>query len=88
LSQLGHGGISHFNCVAVAAVFPITTVQATDAKQPPHEFHSAADQAVYELYEPEHYLNEPISLQAVGQKNEEEATIRMTEIIVEALRAG
>ncbi|KAI5480273.1 Amidase domain-containing protein [Pseudohyphozyma bogoriensis] len=69
-----------------ASVFPVTKVDpAVDVKLPAHEFRAPADKMIYELYEPEMYRNAPISLQCVGRKNEEEAVIRMTEIIAEAL---
>ncbi|KAJ7132211.1 general amidase [Mycena epipterygia] len=75
-------------CDYTAGVFPVTACDpAVDVKLPAHEFRSAADKMVYDLYEPETYRDAPISLQCVGRKNEEEAVIRMTEIIDAALKS-
>ncbi|KAF7309527.1 Amidase domain-containing protein [Mycena indigotica] len=77
-------------CDYSAAVFPVTTVDpAIDVKLPAHEFRSVNDQTNYEncMNEPETFRNAPISLQCIGRKNEEEAVIRMTEIVSAALQA-
>ncbi|KAJ7708742.1 general amidase [Mycena rosella] len=74
-------------CDYVASVFPVTACDpAVDAQLPAHAFRSEADRMVYEMYEPETYRGAPISLQCVGRKGEEEAVIRMTEIIDAALK--
>ncbi|KAK4701042.1 amidase, partial [Phenoliferia sp. Uapishka_3] len=72
-----------------ASVFPVTQVDPKiDLKLPAHEFRSATDKSIYELYEPEAHRDAPISLQVVGRKNEEEAVIRMTEIVDAALKTA
>ncbi|KAJ6561163.1 general amidase [Mycena vulgaris] len=74
-------------CDYAVGVFPVTACDpAVDVKLPAHEFRSGADKMVYEQYEPETFRDAPISLQCVGRKNEEEAVIRMTEIIDAALK--
>ncbi|KAL8276160.1 hypothetical protein RQP46_011454 [Phenoliferia psychrophenolica] len=70
-----------------ASVFPVTAVDpSVDVKLPAHGFMSQSDMDVYEMYEPELLRDAPISLQVVGRKNEEEAVIRMTEIVDAALK--
>lgn len=95
-------------------MFPVTKVDpAVDVKPPPHEFHSAQDERIYNLCkpdmsalsycdseltpslvcfatadQPEAMANAPISLQVYGGKNEEEAVLRMAEIIDAALKAA
>ncbi|KAJ7460676.1 general amidase [Mycena latifolia] len=74
-------------CDYSVGIFPVTACDpAVDVKLPAHEFRSAVDKMVYDLYEPETYRDAPISLQCFGRKNEEEAVIRMTEIIDAALK--
>jgi len=74
-------------CDYPASVFPVTACDpAVDLKPPAHAFRTAADKMMYELYEPETYRDAPISLQCIGRKNEEEAVIRMTEIVDAALK--
>nr|GAT56599.1 predicted protein [Mycena chlorophos] len=76
-------------CDYTAAVFPVTAVDpSVDAKPAPHAFHSLVDKANYDSYEPEMYRDAPVSLQCIGRKNEEEAVIRMTEIVDAALKAS
>ncbi|KAG2044807.1 general amidase [Suillus americanus] len=72
-----------------AAVFPVTTVDSTlDGKEPPHSFYDDFDKAVYEMYDPEKFKNAPVCLQLVGRTLEEEAVIKMTEIVDAALAAA
>jgi amidase len=72
-----------------AAVFPVTTVDsALDGKEPPHSFYDDFDKTVYEMYDPEKFKNAPICLQLVGRTLEEEAVIKMTEIVDAALAAA
>jgi amidase len=72
-----------------AAVFPVTTVDSIlDAKAPPHDFYNDFDKDVYEMYDPEKFKNAPVCLQLVGRTLEEEAVIRMTEIVDAALSAA
>ncbi|KAI0793475.1 general amidase [Abortiporus biennis] len=69
-----------------ALVIPVTTVDADrDVKQPPHEFRSPDDKAIYDLYEPSTFDGLPVGVQLVGYRHEEEATIGMGEIVVKAL---
>ncbi|KAG1742229.1 general amidase [Suillus lakei] len=72
-----------------AATFPVTTVDATlDAKKPPHVFYDDYDKSIYEMYDPETFKNAPVCLQLVGRTLEEEAVIKMTEIVDAALAAA
>ncbi|KAG2366573.1 general amidase [Suillus spraguei] len=72
-----------------AAIFPVTTVDSTlDGKEPPHSFYDDFDKDVYELYDPEKFKNAPVCLQLVGRTLEEEAVIKMTEIVDAALAAA
>ncbi|KAG2120925.1 general amidase [Suillus discolor] len=75
-----------------ATVFPVTTVDPTldarDEKDPPHRFYGQFDQDVYEMYDPEKFKNAPVCLQLVGRTLEEEAVIKMTEIVDAALAAA
>ncbi|KAG1779422.1 general amidase [Suillus placidus] len=72
-----------------AAVFPVTTVDSTlDGKAPPHAFYDDFDKDIYEMYDPEKFKNAPVCLQLVGRTLEEEAVIRMTEIVDAALLAA
>ncbi|KAG1841805.1 general amidase [Suillus subalutaceus] len=69
-----------------AAIFPVTTVDSTlDRKAPPHAFYDEFDKDVYEMYDPEKFKNAPVCLQLVGRTLEEEAVIRMTEIVDAAM---
>ncbi|KAA1468201.1 general amidase [Dentipellis sp. KUC8613] len=71
-----------------ACTFPVTKVDLSlDQPQPRDEFLSEKDEAIYKLYDtPETYKNAPVSLQLVGRTLEEEAVIRMTEIVSGSLR--
>ncbi|KAG2104409.1 general amidase [Suillus discolor] len=72
-----------------AAIFPVTTVDSTlDGKAPPHAFYNDFDKDVYEMYDPERFRNAPVCLQLVGRTLEEEAVIRMTEIVDGVLLAA
>ncbi|KAG2159900.1 general amidase [Suillus bovinus] len=72
-----------------AAIFPVTTVDPTlDGKKPPHSFYDDFDKDIYEMYDPEKFKNAPVSLQLVGRTLEEEAVIKMTEIVDAALAAA
>ncbi|KAH8102239.1 general amidase [Cristinia sonorae] len=68
-------------------VFPVTRVDPVkDGKKPPHQFLSPEDEANYSIYDPETFLNAPVSLQLSGRTLEEEAVIAMTEIVDVALK--
>lgn len=72
-----------------AATFPVTTVDPTlDAKMPRHVFYDDFDKGIYDMYDPETFKNAPICLQLVGRTLEEEAVIKMTEIVDGALAAA
>jgi len=62
--------------------------ESVDVKVSPHQFHNDLDKANYELYEPAVFKDAPISIQVVGRTLEEEAVIRMGEIVNDALKAG
>ncbi|ESK92480.1 general amidase [Moniliophthora roreri MCA 2997] len=69
------------------SAFPVTFVDAELDKDrhPPHEFYNYEDKAIYHLYDPEKFHGCPVGLQLIGRVLEEEAVIRMTEIVDEAL---
>ncbi|KAG8958714.1 hypothetical protein FRC03_008860 [Tulasnella sp. 419] len=69
-----------------AAAFPVTTVKPEDHPDAPHEFYNDEDKFVYEMYKPERFKDAPVGLQLVGRCQEEEAVIRMTEIVDSALK--
>jgi len=69
------------------SAFPVTKVDAAlDKKRPPHTFKSDHDRSVYDIYDPEIMSGAPVCLQLTGQPYEEEAVIRMTEVVAEALK--
>ncbi|KAH9991619.1 general amidase [Russula compacta] len=72
-----------------ACVFPVTHVDPVlDQPKPAHQFLSDADRRIYELYDsPETFKGAPVGLQLVGQCQEDEAVIAMTEIVDAALKA-
>ncbi|GFZ51690.1 Acetamidase [Saitozyma sp. JCM 24511] len=81
-------GYTSFSNLAdyATAIIPVTQVDpAVDVAPPAHEFRNEQDKFNYEQYDPEYYRDAPISLQVIGKKYEEEAVIRMTEIIASAL---
>ncbi|KAG0704637.1 general amidase [Suillus ampliporus] len=90
-----HGKDSYINYTSVwntldypAVTFPVTTVDsAFDGKDPPHGFYDEFDKDIYEMYDPEKFRNAPVCLQLVGRTLEEEAVIKMTEIVDAALSA-
>ncbi|KAG2122712.1 general amidase [Suillus cothurnatus] len=68
-----------------AATFPVTTVDPTlDTKKSRHVTHQHSS----DFYDPETFKNAPICLQLVGRTLEEEAVIKMTEIVDGALAAA
>ncbi|KAK4049087.1 hypothetical protein OIO90_005557 [Microbotryomycetes sp. JL221] len=75
-------------CDYSTGVVPVTRVDPViDVKPSPHEFRSEDDQKIYNFYDPEVMKNAPVGVQIIGRKNEEEAVIRMTEIVDAALKA-
>ncbi|KAL4251646.1 amidase family protein [Abortiporus biennis] len=70
-------------------VVPITKVDPVlDAKKPRSNFLSAADERNYQLYDsPETFVDAPVSVQIVGQTQEEEAVLGMAEIVDAAVKA-
>ncbi|KAK7462776.1 hypothetical protein VKT23_007360 [Stygiomarasmius scandens] len=70
------------------SVFPVTFVDSElDKPHSPHEFYNHEDEAIYQLYDSKLFDGCPVGLQLIGQTQEEEAVIAMTEIVDEALRA-
>ncbi|EMD42024.1 hypothetical protein CERSUDRAFT_79624 [Gelatoporia subvermispora B] len=68
-------------------VIPVTRVNPSiDTKPTRSEFLSADDEAVYNMYDPEHCSGFPIGLQIVGQAYQEEAVLAVGEIVMAALR--
>ncbi|RSH92487.1 hypothetical protein EHS25_008903 [Saitozyma podzolica] len=81
-------GYTSFSNLAdyATAIIPVTQVDpAVDVTPPAHEFRNEQDKFNYEQYDPEYFRDAPISLQVIGKKYEEEAVIRMTEIVASAL---
>ncbi|KAJ8595435.1 general amidase [Rhizopogon salebrosus TDB-379] len=72
-----------------AEVFPVTVVDPIlDAVKGPRDFYGDADKEIHEMYDPETFKNAPVCLQLVGRTLEEEAVIKMTEIVDAALAAA
>jgi len=71
-----------------AVIIPVSKVDpALDLKKPAHEFLSDADRANYELYDPEIFKDAPVSIQIIAKRQEDEAVLRMAEIVDDALKA-
>ncbi|CAA7263308.1 unnamed protein product [Cyclocybe aegerita] len=71
-----------------ALVVPVGFVNPTqDGKRAVEEFFNEQDRANYDLYDPETFKDAPISIQVVGRTLEEEAVIRLGEIVDQALKA-
>ncbi|KAJ7106593.1 general amidase [Mycena epipterygia] len=69
------------------SVFPVTFVDPEiDDPRPPHPFYNYEDEHIYKLYSSNLFRGLPVALQLIGDTQEEEAVIRMTEIVVEALK--
>ncbi|KAG1736073.1 general amidase [Suillus paluster] len=72
-----------------AAIFPVTTVDSIlDGKEPRRGFYDDLDKHIHEMYDPEKFKNAPVCLQLVGRTLEEEAVIKMTEVVDAALAAA
>ncbi|OAX42358.1 general amidase [Rhizopogon vinicolor AM-OR11-026] len=72
-----------------AAIFPVTTVDPNlDTKKPRHDFYDDFDEGIHEMYDPETFKNAPVCLQLVGRTLEEEAVVKMTEIVDAALASA
>jgi len=68
-------------------VMPVTKViPSIDSKPERHDFLSADDEAIYNMYDPERFAGLPIGLQLVGQAYQEEVVLAIGEIIVTALQ--
>ncbi|KAF7293684.1 General amidase [Mycena indigotica] len=71
------------------SVFPVNSVDPTlDDIHPPHEFYNHEDEHIYGIYEADKFPGCPVGLQLIGCVQEEEAVIRMTEIVAEILKAS
>ncbi|THH06324.1 hypothetical protein EW145_g4164 [Phellinidium pouzarii] len=69
-------------------IFPVSKVDPTvDAKQSRGSFFNDVDEFVHNLYDPSTWVNAPVALQLVGQNLEEEAVIRLTGIVDDALES-
>ncbi|KAJ7134751.1 general amidase [Mycena epipterygia] len=69
------------------SVFPVTFVDPeVDDPHPPHRFYNHEDEHIYKLYNSDLFPGCPVALQLIGGTQEEEAVIRMTEIVAEALK--
>ncbi|GAA5990726.1 hypothetical protein JCM5350_007343 [Sporobolomyces pararoseus] len=83
---IGYTGLFNLTDQSVGIV-PVTKVTKEDVKPEPHDFKCDFDKENYERYDPEVFIDAPVSLQIIGRKGEEEAVIRMTEICDAALKA-
>ncbi|PFH51152.1 hypothetical protein AMATHDRAFT_143192 [Amanita thiersii Skay4041] len=70
-----------------AVVIPVTRVdQELDVPGPEPEFFGDLDRTVHKFYTPERFGNAPVSVQIVGRTQEDEAVIRMGDIIDKAMK--
>ncbi|KIL61303.1 hypothetical protein M378DRAFT_861123 [Amanita muscaria Koide BX008] len=73
------------DCPALA--IPVTkTDPLLDAKRPPHKFFNDLDRVMYNFYDPDRFANAPVSVQVVGRSQEDEAVLRMGEIVDKAVK--
>ncbi|OJA19799.1 hypothetical protein AZE42_05609 [Rhizopogon vesiculosus] len=71
-----------------ATIFPVTTVDPNlDAKKP-HDFYDDFYKGIYQMYGSETFKNVPVCLQLVWRTLEDEAVVKMTEIVNAALAAA
>ncbi|KAH9479411.1 Acetamidase [Psilocybe cubensis] len=69
------------------SVFPVTRVDPkVDIPKEPHEFYNHEDEAIYKLYRTDLFDGCPVGLQLIGKTLEEEAVMRMTFIVDDALK--
>ncbi|KAJ3760549.1 general amidase [Lentinula raphanica] len=68
-------------------VIPVSKVDSSiDLAKAPHVFYNEDDKTNYDIYNPVHFANAPITVQLVGRTLEEEAVIAMGEIVDTALK--
>ncbi|KAF5311010.1 hypothetical protein D9619_007734 [Psilocybe cf. subviscida] len=68
------------------SVFTVTYVDSKlDLPVEPHEFYNHEDEAIYKLYKTDIFDGCPVGLQLIGKTLEEEAVLRMTYIVTDAL---
>ncbi|BGP19231.1 hypothetical protein JCM10213v2_007318 [Rhodosporidiobolus nylandii] len=86
--EVSYTGVCNLNDFPTGIV-PVTRVDPkVDVKQERTDFYEYAfDKENWERYDPEFFANAPIGLQVAGRKGEDEAVIRFTEIVDEALKA-
>ncbi|ORY32022.1 general amidase [Naematelia encephala] len=71
-----------------ACTFPVTSVDpSVDTRDEPRDFRNNEEKHLFEEYDPEFFEGAPVGLQVVGKKYEEEAVIRMTEIVDAAVKS-
>ncbi|KAF8156034.1 general amidase [Crassisporium funariophilum] len=69
------------------SVFPVTFVDPElDTPHEPHDFYNHEDEAIFKLYQTHIFEGCPVGLQLVGKTLEEEAVLRMTYIVDDALK--
>ncbi|KDR80683.1 hypothetical protein GALMADRAFT_60825 [Galerina marginata CBS 339.88] len=69
------------------SVFPVTHVDPkVDLPHEPHDFYNHEDEAVYKLYKTDLFAGCPVGLQLIGKTLEEEAVLRLTYIVDDALK--
>ncbi|KAF8996912.1 amidase signature domain-containing protein [Cyathus striatus] len=68
------------------SVFPVTHVDPSlDVPHEPHEFYNYEDELIFKLYNTDLFKGCPVGLQLIGRTLEEEAVLRMTEIVEDAV---
>ncbi|KAJ3501673.1 hypothetical protein NLJ89_g9232 [Agrocybe chaxingu] len=69
------------------SAFPVTHVDPElDRPHEPHEFYNDEDKYIYKLYNTDLFAGCPVGLQLIGRMLEEEAVLRMTYIVDDALK--
>ncbi|GAA5910185.1 hypothetical protein JCM6882_001766 [Rhodosporidiobolus microsporus] len=87
--DITYTGLSNLNDYPTGVV-PVTKVDPTvDVKPARESFYAYPfDKENWERYDPAYFANCPVGVQIAGRKGEDEAVIRMTEIVDEALKAA
>ncbi|KAF8996908.1 hypothetical protein BDQ17DRAFT_1429416 [Cyathus striatus] len=70
---------------AVARPHPLLVDPSLDVPHEPHEFYNYEDEFIFKLYNKDLFKGCPVGLQLIGRRLEEEAVLRMTEIVEDTL---
>jgi len=69
------------------SVFPVTHVDPKlDLPHEPHPFYNHEDEAIYKLYQTDLFDGCPVGLQLIGRTLEEEAILRLTYVVDDAVK--